>query len=174
MLCNRWNINFMPHFKCNSEKSMAQFNQKNLSQISMIKMDDPYKIAGKKISLKKSNDFVYSYRPMYYFSRFFGLLPFSFVYDSNGDLQAPRIRIVDSVWFVFTIVFYVMLAINSCQDVVIPKDAAPLIFLSNTLLLTVGLFNGAAMIVVNMCVRCKFVAILRKITHFDKEVSHIH
>lgn len=173
MLCSRWNLNFIPQFKCNSENTMAEFNQKNLSQISMLKMDGPYQIAGKKISLKKSqNDFVYSYRPMYYFSRFFGLLPFSFVYDLNGHIQAPRVRIVDGVWFVFTIVCYVVLAINSCQGIVIPKDAVPLIFWSNTLLLSVGLFNGATQIVVNMCVRCKFITILKNITNFDKEASH--
>lgn len=173
MLCNRWTFNCVPHFKSNSKNSMAEFNQKNLSQISMLKMDDPYQVAGKKINSKKSqSDFVYSYRPMYYFSRFFGLLPFSFVYDSNGHIQAPRIRIADGVWFVFTVVFYIVLAINSCQGIQIPKDAVPLIFYSNTLLLTVGLFNGATMIVVNMCVRFKFVAILKTITNFDKEASH--
>lgn len=161
----------MPHFKCNGENSMAEFNQKNLSQISMIKMVEPYQIAGKKGGPKTSYDFAYSYRPMYYFSRCFGLLPFSFVYDSNGEIQAPRIRIFDAVWFVISIVIYVMLAIDSFRVVEIPKDASPIIFLSNTLLLVLGLSNGAIMIVVNMCVRFKFVAILKTITNFDKEVK---
>lgn len=175
MICDCRSFSFMPNFKSASGNSMAEFNQKNLSQISMIKMDDPYQIVGKKTCSKKSHsNFVYSYRPMYYFSRFFGLLPFSFVCDSSGQLQVPQIRAVDGVWFVFTIVGYIVLAINSCQVPEPPKEAVPLIYYSNTLLLSVGLFNGANMIVVNMCVRFKFVTILKIITDFDKEASRSH
>lgn len=172
MLCTRWNLKFMPNFKLNGEKPMAEFNQKNLSQISMIKMDDPYQIAVKKTGSNKADDFIYSYRPMYYFARFFGLLPFSFVYDSNGELQAPRVTIFDGVWFVLSVVFYLMLAISSFEGFeIIPNDPAPLVNLINALLLTVGLCNGATMIVVNMCVRFRFTAILKTITAFDKEAS---
>lgn len=152
---------------------MAECNQKNLSQISMIKMDDPYQIAGKKSDSKKSPDFISSYRPMYYFSRFFGLLPFSFVYDLNGELQAPRISIFDGVWFVVSIVFYVLLAISSYQPVEIKHDPAPLVTVSNALILTVGFTNGIVMIVMNVCVRFRFTTILKTITAFDKEASYI-
>lgn len=171
MLGNRWNLKGMPHF--NRNRKMAEFNRKNLSQISMIKIDDPYQVAGKKRCSQKSHDFVYSFRPMYYFSRFFGLLPFSFTYNSNGQIEAPQIRIIDGVWFVISVTFFLILAINSSQVIEIPNDSAPLVTLSNTLLLTVGLFNGAAMIVFHMCVRFRFVTILKTITTFDKEASSI-
>lgn len=180
MICSRWNLKFLPRFKFDSEKSMADFNQKNLSQISMIKMvqlddskiDDPFQIVVEnKIRSKKSHNFVYSFLPMYYFARFFGLLPFSFVYNSNGEVEAPRIRIFDAVWFVISVTFYLILAINSCHGLEIPNDSAPLVTLSNSLLLTCGLFNGATMIVVNMCIRFRFVAILKTFTNFDKDVS---
>lgn len=171
MLSNRRNCKFLSHFKFNSEKSMAGHNQKNLSQMSMLKIDDPYQIAGKMRGSKQIHDFVYSFRPMYYFSRFLGLLPFSFVYDSNGLIEAPRIRICDGVWFVISVAFYFILAMNSSQVIEIPYDAAPLVTLSNSLLLTIGLFNASAIIVLSMGVRFRFVTILKKITRFDKEAS---
>lgn len=151
---------------------MAEFNQKNLSQISMIKMDDRYQIAGKKSCATKSRDFVFSFRPMYYFSRAFGLLPFSLEFDLNGELQAPKIRIFDGVWFATCVTFYLVLSFDSWQAIEIKNDEAPLIsYINNSLLLTIGLSNGALLIILNMCIRFRFVKILKTFITFDKEAS---
>lgn len=164
---------------------MANYNQNNLSQISMIKtlhnnnnntvdqkLDSPRQMAIKRDHLKRRPDIIYSYRPIYYFSRFFGLLPFSLRYDSNGEIQMPKISKLDGVWFVISIVIYLALAKMVSLSIEIQKNASsPILILGNKLLLMFGLIYGAIMIVENMCSRFRFVGILKMFTAFDKEAS---
>lgn len=54
----------------------------------------------KKKAFPKETDFVKSIRPIYYFSRVFGFLPFSIEFDSKGEVQNARISAFDFLWFV--------------------------------------------------------------------------
>lgn len=163
---------------------MADYNQNNLSQLTMIKtlhntidqkMDGLRQMAAKRDNMRKRRDIVYSYKPIYYFSRFLGLLPFSLKYDSNGEIQMPKISKFDGVWFIVSITIYLALAKIASLSIEIQKNASsPMLILSNTLLLMFGLIYGAIMIVENMCGRFRFVGILKMITAFDKEASQPH
>lgn len=158
---------------------MAKFNEKSLSQISMQKIlntvervDNQFRMVGKRGRSKKLHDIVFSYQPIYYLSRFFGLLPFSFTYDSNGEVQAPKVHVIDGLWFVVSIIVYLVMANAASMGIEIRKNTlAPILVLGNHLLLIFGLIYGAIMIVENMCKRFQFVKILRVFAAFDNEVS---
>lgn len=47
-------------------------------------------------------NFTNAFRPIYYFSRVFGYMPFKFIYDSNGEVQKPRFTAPDILWFLVT------------------------------------------------------------------------
>lgn len=43
------------------------------------------------LALKRKFDFEHAFRPLYHFSRFAGLWPFSIIHDLNGTIQSARI-----------------------------------------------------------------------------------
>ena len=66
----------------------------------------------------KKLNFMDSFRPVYYFSRIFGLLPFSFIYDSNGDVQKTKITKFDGLWFLISMFVYVLMSFFLKNDTV--------------------------------------------------------
>lgn len=158
----------------------TEYNPENSSQLSMVKalhatvtaqkVDSQHDMASKRDFSTKLCDIVFSYQPIYYFSRIFGLLPFSLAYDANGEIRAPRISKFDAVWFAVSIAIYLVFAAVIPLDV--PKGPpAPILILGNELLLMFGLIYGAIMIVENMCSRFKFIRILKTFSVFDREAS---
>lgn len=124
-------------------------------------------------SVKSELNFAYSFRPIYYFSRVFGLMPFSVKYDSNGQPQMPRVGILDSLWFVTTICVYLSMAYISYQQMTLPQDpnAPKVLVFSEYLLQILGLVYGALIIGMDLCNRFKLVDVLKQLTTFDKEAS---
>lgn len=121
----------------------------------------------------RKRDFAYSFLPIYYFSRFFGLMPFSLIYDSDGEIQAPRISLLDGVWFIISICVYVFAAFTNFQIVTLPKEMplASLLYFGHYILLIQGLLVCTIAIGLDMYNRNKVVAILKTFIAFDKEVS---
>lgn len=120
-------------------------------------------------------NFAYSFRPVYYFSRMFGLLPFSIVYDSNGDVLRARVTAIDILWFIISVCIYLLLAFLSYTNMRLPDGPieSPLLIASDYTLLIVGLIYGAVIIVFDMYNRSTFIDILKKFTAFDMEVNRI-
>lgn len=118
-------------------------------------------------------DFVYSFLPIYYFSRFFGLMPFSFIYDSDDEIQAPRISIFDGVWFVITIGIYLVAAFTNFQILTHPKEMAlaSALYYGHYILLIQGLLVCSVAIGLDIYNRNRLVTILKIFIAFDKEVS---
>lgn len=138
--------------------------------VTTQKVDSQHEMASKRYFSTKLCDIVFSYQPIYYFSRIFGLLPFSLAYDASGEIVAPKISKFDAVWFVVSIAIYLAFATVIPLD--IPKGPpAPILILGNELLLMSGLIYGAIMIVENMCNRFKFIRIMKTFCAFDREAS---
>lgn len=121
----------------------------------------------------KKLDFAYSFLPVYYFSRVLGLLPYSFMCDSEGELQAPQVDLIDGIWFLLSMFIYVLAAFTNYQMIKMPKQIAissPLYFGHYTLLIQ-GLLICAISIAMDMFNRKKFVTVLKTFIDFDKEVK---
>lgn len=125
----------------------------------------------------KKWDFANSFAPIYYFSRVTGLLPFTIARNSNGEIQMPSVSRLDRLWFVVSICLHLSLicillpSFNELKKVLTRQQF--ILIYCDQLRLVLSLIFGALTIAMDMCNRFKLVALLKKITIFDKEVRKI-
>lgn len=120
-------------------------------------------------------NFAYAFRPIYYFSRIFGLFPFTIIYDWNGDIQEARVKLLDIVWFLISFVTYFAMAFYCYMTVDFPKnyDALRFLILGDYVLLIAGLLFGVVLVLIDMFNRHILVDIMKKLTKFDRELMKV-
>lgn len=121
-------------------------------------------------------DFVHSFEPIYYLSRCFGLMPFKIVRNTNGEIQMPKVSRLDVLWFVISVCLYLYLVSFIGQYMVFAKDMTrqqSILFSCGQLRLIFCLIFAILTIGMEMRNRFELVAILKKITNIDKDVSTI-
>lgn len=135
--------------------------------------DNRLKSALKMPLLRKFN-FVYTFRPIYYFCRVFGLMPFKITYQSNGTIDGFEIGIFDILWCIISISFNLILAFLSLKNSPNIDDlkTVSIILVGGDFILQIFsmIFDGIV-IGMDMCFSGKLVRILKKISTFDDEVS---
>lgn len=116
--------------------------------------------------------FTRSLRPIYYFSRMFGLMPFSIVHGSNGEAQKPRISKLDGIWFAVAIGSYLAMAYIAFKNIAAedPNSTSYMLILVDYFIYFSEIFLGILIIGFEMCNRFKLINILREFTTFDTEV----
>lgn len=158
--------------------AMIEFNSECEATVPVMKVSQPSAADDRieTIKLEKRNrteelNFAYSFRPIYYYSRIFGLMPFTIMYDSNGDPQEPRVGLFNFVWFIAAIGLYTSMAYFSYIDMNVPRDASiPYAILISGFSLQISrLIFGALAIGMDMWNRFKIVDILKKLNIFNKE-----
>lgn len=132
------------------------------------------------VSIKKANsikiDFAYSFRPIYYFSRVYGLMPFTITYNARGAINGLEVKMTDLFWFIATLTLNVAMTLMISKDTLYLQD---LKFLSNMLsgadyfLEIYCMIFNLLLIGMDMWMRTRLVDILQRITTFDEEVSHL-
>lgn len=155
---------------------MSKIKRNNVVTLSVIKMvqSSAFKDVNGGIRSKKLN-FADSFRPVYYCSRVFGLMPYSIVYDSNGDVQEPKVRALDFLWFVISMCVYTSMAIILYRTINLPQESntsAYILILGDCVLLIFALIFGAQIIGMDMFNRFRFIDIQKNINTFDKEARH--
>lgn len=116
----------------------------------------------------------YCFRPIYYFSRIFGVMPFSIVCDLNGEIKKIKISVFDGLWFFISISIYLLMAIIYQRDLKLVIDQRSFLYAAGNFLLILSLAIYVIAIGTDMYNRSKYVEILKKITVFDNEVSHFN
>lgn len=121
----------------------------------------------------KKLDFVYSFQPIYYFSRIFGFIPYSIIFHSNGAIQTARIKVTDVLWSMLFVSLNLLFAIQFIlffgregfldESITLTYDTKSIVFLRK-------LCNCIG-IAYNLLNRFKFIEILKNINTFDKKVS---
>lgn len=138
-------------------------------------MIQPWKELGTDKTETKINqiNFAYSFRPLCYFSRIFGLVPFKIIINVDGSVEKPRVSVGDGLWFVISICFYILLAIISYQNTIFPEslNISYLMIIGDYVLLILGLGFGLLMIIMDMCNRFKIINILQMFNNFDQKVT---
>lgn len=122
----------------------------------------------------KHKDFLDSFRPIYYFSRSFGLMPFSIGRSSSGNILGPRVHKFDAVWFVATILIYALATVVSFKYVKFKQESNTqlnMLVISNNWHLTSGLLFCVVIIGMDLYNRDKLVDLIKRFTVFDKQVS---
>lgn len=136
------------------------------------KTDDPSNNFKKNAQFRDIN-FEYSVRPIYYFARAFGLMPFSVIRNSNGEIQKPHVGVINLLLFVVSICWYLILAYTSYRNVTFllyNPDTSFILVLGDYLLLIVGLICTTFFILMDMVNRTRLVDFLKKVTIFDQMV----
>lgn len=153
---------------------MFKCDRKNISSIPVVNtvesLDHGQSRAHENNASVKEKNFSYSFRPIYYVSRVFGLIPFSLIHDSNGELLMPKVRFLDGFWSIILLCTYI-LNIISCFHHVNFEKFVFVLRLGNYLLLIACFVFQILVMGTNMCNRFRFVEILKGITIFDKKVS---
>lgn len=121
----------------------------------------------------KKLTFAHSFKPIYIFSRIFGYMPFTIVFDSDGGIRTAKIRVIDFLWLIISIGIYFLSAyyffIYTGRKP-IPVTSATLVHGARTIVAFRKLFNCLC-IGIDACNRFKLVEILKKINIFDEKVS---
>lgn len=127
----------------------------------------------KTTTVRKFN-FAYTFRPIYYFSRVFGLMPFKITHYPNGTIHGFEISTLDIVWFIISIGFNLMLVyfvVDNSQHVENLKNMSIILVGGDFILQVFSMIFDIILIVIDMCVSTRLVWILKKINAFDEEVS---
>lgn len=126
------------------------------------------------MKLAKKVNFMYSFRPIYYFSRAYGFLPFTIVYNSRGAIHGHEVETLDILWFGISISVNLMLAFLISKDTEFlqdSKDGSIILVGGDYLAHIFTMIFDTILIGMDMCIRYKLVDVLKKIHNFDEKVS---
>lgn len=170
VICNKTDIFF---------GKMSRLFRRNLSTPSSVGIIQPVIVQPE--NLEKDDpqsdprNFVYCFQPIYYFSRVFGFMPFSIVWNSRKECYVARVRTMDGLWFTAFICVYMYFVIDICISRLFNpalKIYLPLLFvLVGTIYQILSLLFGAALIALDITNRSKYIDILNMLNLFDKEVG---
>lgn len=121
-------------------------------------------------------NFVYGFCPIYYFSRLFGLVPFTLVYNSNGTIEGQQIKVFDIMWFVISITINLIMTFmisGSTQYLNHVKSTSYILEGGDHLLLLLSAVFNIILILFGMSIRFKMVEILINIDNFDAKVIDV-
>lgn len=127
----------------------------------------------KNVTNTPNKNVLFSLRPIYIFSRIFGLMPFSIIRNSNYEIQGVQVGKFDLLWFIISISLYSFMAIICFQTTHYVKSPinSVVIVTGDRILLTICLCNCVIKVVMDMCNRFRLIDIMKKFAFFDNEVS---
>lgn len=152
---------------------MIDFPMIAMNQAKKYSFDRRLKPSLKTAHTRKLN-FAYTFRPVYYFCRAFGLMPFKITYYSNGTIHGFEITTFDIMWFIISMGFNLILTffmIDNSQHVENLKDMSIILVGGDFILQVFSMIFDIILIVMDMCISSRLVRILKKINAFDEEVS---
>lgn len=151
---------------------MDNLKSKSATAVSMIVVKSSKSNSVESNGRKHNSNVAYSLWPIHFFSRFFGLMPFSIV-CANGEIREAQVKRFDYIWFIGLFCLYFSLAVNTSIKLKIPQDKNESITLNigDDLILIAGLLLGSFMTVMGMYNRFKLINIIQQFESFDKEVK---
>lgn len=118
-------------------------------------------------------NFAYGFRPIYYFSRVFGLMPYTLIYNPNGTIEGHKIKAIDMLWFIISIainLIMTLMILESTQYLHEIKSTSFILEGGDHLLLLLGAIFNFIIIGMDMGIRFKLMDIFKNINTFDEEV----
>lgn len=125
------------------------------------------------VTVQKPN-LLHSFRPTYFVSRVFGLMPFSIVSYPNGDIGGPKVGIFDGLWFAISLSFYTCgVYVASTYQIYnqTVSNISVVLTIGYTVCFLLGLMLGFISIISDMGNRVKLVNIVKNFAIFDQEVN---
>lgn len=129
-----------------------------------------------KLTNTKKVDFAYSFRPIYYISRVYGLMPFTLTYNSDNSVRGLEVKSFDILWFIVSIIINLMYAFMISKDRLYlqdPKKISNILIGGDYFLEVISIIYNIILIGMSICIRTKFVDVIKKINTFDEKVSQL-
>lgn len=121
-----------------------------------------------------SLNFYHVVQPIYYASRIFGFLPFSFKFNAKSEVSGCKVKIVDYIWFLFSLCNYISWAYLCWFSLSVPNiEHSYVLFVGNHVVVVFGLVCGVFDAIFDIFNRNRLTDIIMKINTFDKEVNPI-
>lgn len=124
-------------------------------------------------------NFTHVFRPIYYFARFCGQMPFSIVQIANDEFRQPRIGKCDVLWFIISIFILSVLICFTCWYSIFRRSSLiqvnKILYLLAWTISTLRIVNflcAILIIIMDVCNRYKLVNIQNKFTAFDQKVNY--
>lgn len=155
------NISTMSHNKITPIEKLVQLSVENRLNFKQNEKEHAIEIT----------NFTDVFRPIYYFARLCGQMPFSI--GAHGS----RVSKIDALWFFISICIYSTLAFSVCVYLVRAFShygINPTLYVLASGVSLIRLINficGILILIMDMCNRRRIVNILKKITIFDREAS---
>lgn len=127
-----------------------------------------------KMQFTRKFNFPYTFRPIYYICRVFGLMPFKITYHSNGTIHGFKIGTFEILWCIISMSFNLILAfvsVKNSPNIEALKTMSIILVGGDFILQVFSLIFDAMVIGMDMCNCSKLVRIIKKINTFDEEVS---
>lgn len=145
-----------------------QENSANAITFASAESKGPHEMPSK---LNEIN-FARSLRPIYQFSRAFGLMPYTITCDENINFKGVRVRPFDILWCIISISLCITMAVVYYQNIELTNDPNVSIVLQigDAMLLGVVLIYACTIIILDMINRFKLIKILKSLNCFDNTV----
>lgn len=141
--------------------------------ISMITVQSTSNNCSENENPPRKINFAVSFRPIYYFLRVFGFMPFKIVYNSNGEIEGQKITAFDIVWLLISLSFY-LFAIDGNKiwsDIYTLRNFSSIVIFIRKASFILEILFYIIGILMDFHNRRKLVNILQNVDKIDKEVS---
>lgn len=121
----------------------------------------------------KKLNFAYCFRPIHYFARVGGQMPFTITYSANGATVGAKVYKRDLIWSTISLCIHIFFIYDAIEDFKSighsTTNMTPLV-VCNLSMYIISLLFGISVMALDFANRFKIVKMLHEITIFDKEV----
>lgn len=118
----------------------------------------------------KQRNFAYCIRPIYYFARVAGQMPFTITHQPNSSIVKVNLFKRDIIWLIMSMCIQVFLICEAIREFKSEKSSWSTLYFSSITVWVVSLVLGVCVMLLDAYNRYKFERILNEFTIFDKEV----
>lgn len=119
------------------------------------------------------NHFFNTWRSIYHFPRAFGLMPFSIICGTNGEVCRAQVKLFDLFWFTFSICLNLFSSFFGLDKLTFQHGKVEEIDVLRSIIQlndVVQFILPPTIIAISMYNRSCFIDILKELTSYDKEV----
>lgn len=116
------------------------------------------------------------FRPIYYFARICGQMPFTITYHANAAIYTAKFHARDFIWSTVSLciqISLIRLAVDLMTSPQHPKIISSTLYFCNLTVWFITLLFAISMMVLDAHNRSKIVDLLQKFTDFDQEVKEM-
>lgn len=139
--------------------------------ISIIAVQSPSNDRSKNDNPPGKLNWSFAFRPIYYFLRVYGFMPFTIVYDSIGEAQKTKVTLRDILWFLVSLCVYLLAfkGNSNWEETHTVLNVTPVIKFGGNILFGAETVFSIIGIIMDHYNKLKLIHMLQKFDQFDKK-----